>query len=178
MTKPTASSRAAALAAIGLAVCLAGCSADPTRGYSFSSTFDHTAHTVAVPIFANETYASGLEVRLTEAIIAEIQRTTPWRVVGAESAATTLQGSIEEVEMTRLSRQRNTGLVQEQALRVTVSFDWIDNRSGRTTVSRRRFSSVASFVPHHGVGEPIEIGESGAVRELARDIVAELRSDW
>jgi uncharacterized lipoprotein YmbA len=165
-------------AALGAGPLLGGCSADPARGYSFSSTFDHTVRTVAVPIFANETYASGLEVRLTEAIIAEIRRTTPWRVVGAESAATTLHGSIEEIELTRLSRQRNTGLVQEQAVQLTVNFEWIDNRTGEPTVSRRRFSSIASFVPHHGVGEPIEIAESGVVRELARDIVAELRSDW
>lgn len=157
---------------------LVACSADPTSGYSFSSTFDPTVRTIAVPIFANETYASGLEVRLTEAIIKEIQRTTPWRVVGSGSAATTLQGSIDSVEMTRLSRHRDTGLAQEQALQVTVSFAWVDNRTGRTTVSRERFASIASFVPHEGVEQPIELGESAVVRELARDIVAELRADW
>lgn len=157
---------------------MASCSADPTRGYSFNSTFDSGVRTIAVPIFANDTYASGLEVRLTEAIIKEIQRTTPWRVVGSASAATTLQGSIDDVQLIRLSRQRDTGLTQEQGLRVTVSFDWVDNRTGETTVSRQRFAAVASFIPHHGVAEPIEVGEEAAVRELARDIVAELRSDW
>lgn len=165
-------------AAGSLAGCLAGCSADPTRGYSFHTTYDARVRTVSVPIFANETYFSGLEVRLTEAIIKEIQRTTPWRVVGSENAATTLTGSIDHVEMHRLTSQRGTGLVQEQALQITVSFDWVDNRSGETTVSRRAFVATASFVPPRGVGEPIEIAESGAVRELARDIVAELRADW
>jgi hypothetical protein len=161
-----------ALAALG------GCSADATRGYSFNSTFDPSVRTISVPVFANETYSSGLEVRLTEALIKEIQRTTPWRVVGSASAATTLEGSIDDVELIRLSRQRDTGLTQEQGLRVTVSFDWIDNRTGTTTVSRQRFSSVASFVPHEGVQEPIEVGEDAVIRELARDIVAELRNDW
>lgn len=178
MTAPPPARLVAALLAAGAALLSSGCAADPTRGYSFNSTFDHTVNTIAVPIFANETYASGLEVRLTEAIITEIQRTTPWRVVGSESAATTLHGSIEDVELTRLSRQRDTGLVQEQGLRLTVSFEWVDNRTGETSVSRRDFAAIASFVPHRGVGEPIEVGERGAVRELARDIVAELRSDW
>ena len=161
-----------------LAVGLTGCSADPTRGYSFASTHDTNVHTVSVPIFANETYSSGLEVRLTEAIISEIQRATPWRVVGGANAATTLSGSIDAVEMQRLTSRRRVGLVQEQALKVTVSFDWVDNRSGQTRVSRRDFVAISSFVPHRGVGEPIEAAESAAVRELARDIVAELRSDW
>lgn len=171
---------AAALSGLCLAplAALPGCSADPTRGYSFNSTYDAQARTIAVPIFANETYSSGLEVRLTEAIIREIQRATPWRVVGSENAATTLRGSIDNVELTRLTRQRTTGLIQEEALRVTVSFDWFDNRSGKSTVTRQGFTGISTFIPHRGVGEPIEVGENAVVDELARDIVAELRADW
>ena len=161
----------------GMAV-LPGCSADPTRGYSFNSTFDGQVRTISVPIFRNETFSSGLEVSLTEAIITEIQRSTPWRVVGPTHAATTLTGSIDETTMTQLTRQRDTGLVQEQALRMTVSFDWIDNRSGQVRVSRREFTSISSFVPHRGVGDPLEVAQSAVIRELARDIVAELRADW
>jgi uncharacterized lipoprotein YmbA len=157
---------------------LGGCSTDPARGYSFNSTHDAQVRTISVPIFANETYSSGLEVRLTEAVIKEIQRATPWRVVGSANAATTLSGSIDEVDMRRLTGRRKTGLIQEQAFRVTVSFDWIDNRSGETTVSRRNFQAISTFVPHRGVGESIETAESSAIRELARDIVAELRADW
>lgn len=157
---------------------LAGCSADPTRGYSFSTTHDSRVRTISVPIFRNDTYSSGLEVALTEAIISEIQRSTPWRVVGPAHAATTLSGSIDEVNMTELTRQRSTGLIQEQALRVRVSFDWIDNRSGQVRTSREDFTSISSFVPHRGVGEPLEVAQTSVIRELARDIVAELRADW
>ena len=133
----------AVAAALGAAAVLPGCSADPTRGYSFNSTYDGQVRTISVPIFRNETYSSGLEVSLTEAIISEIQRSTPWRVVGPTHAATTLSGSIDETSMTQLSRQRETGLTQEQALRVTVSFDWTDNRSGQVRVSRREFTSIS-----------------------------------
>ncbi|MBK7404828.1 MAG: hypothetical protein IPJ41_09395 [Phycisphaerales bacterium] len=166
------------LAAGALSLGLAGCSADPTRGYSFSSTYDAQVRTIAVPIFGNETYYSGLEVQLTEAIIREIQRSTPWRVVASDTAATTLRGTIDTVDLIRLSHQRTTGLAQEQAVKLTVSFDWIDNRNGKTTVTRRGFSAISTFIPHRGVGETIEVGESAAIGELARDIVAELRSDW
>lgn len=166
------------LGALGVLGGLGGCSADPTRGYSFSSTFDNQVRTVTVPIFSNDTYYSGLEVRLTEAIITEIRRTTPWRVVESPNAATTLSGSVDDVDMTVLTNRRKTGLIQEQALQVTVSFDWVDNRTGETRVSRRGFRAISSFIPHRGVGEPIEQAESEAIGELARDIVAELRADW
>ncbi len=166
------------LAGLGGVALLSGCSADPTRGYSFNSTFDSQVRTISVPIFRNDTYSSGLEVALTEAIITEIQRSTPWRVVGPTHAATTLSGSIDKINMTQLTRQRTTGLIQEQALRVTISFDWVDNRSGQIRVSRREFTSISSFVPHRGAGEPLEVAQASAIRELARDIVAELRADW
>ncbi len=166
------------LTGLGGAGLLSGCSADPTRGYSFNSTFDSQVRTISVPIFRNDTYASGLELTLTEAIITEIQRSTPWRVVEPTHAATTLSGSIDKINMTQLTRQRTTGLIQEQALRVTISFDWVDNRSGQVRVSRREFTSISSFVPHRGAGEPLEVAQASAIRELARDIVAELRADW
>ncbi|MDQ7013952.1 MAG: LPS assembly lipoprotein LptE [Planctomycetota bacterium] len=166
------------LAGLGGVALLNGCSADPARGYSFNSTFDSQVRTISVPIFRNDTYSSGLEVALTEAIITEIQRSTPWRVVGPTHAATTLSGSIDKINMTQLTRQRTTGLIQEQALRVTISFDWVDNRSGQIRVSRREFTSISSFVPHRGAGEPLEVAQASAIRELARDIVAELRADW
>lgn len=181
MTRPSRHGAAIAAAALALAaagLAAPGCSSDPTRGYSFQSAHDTNVRTITVPIFTNETYSSGLEVRLTEAIITEIQRSTPWRVVESSSAATTLSGSIDRVELTNLTNRRGTGLTQEIALRVAVSFDWVDNRTGETRVSRRNFTAFSSFVPHRGVGEPIEQAESGVIRELARDIVAELRTDW
>lgn len=157
---------------------LGGCATDPNRGYSFASIHDRNIRTIAVPIFENNTYYSGLEVRLTEAIIKEIQRSTPWRVVRSSNAATTLSGHLTNVDVFQLSRQRETGLVQEEAVKLTVDFDWMDNRSGETLVSRRQFTALASFVPHRGVGEPIERGQDAAINALARDIVASLQSDW
>jgi hypothetical protein len=161
-----------------LALAGGGCSSDPTRGYALSPSHDRSVRTVSVPIFGNESYSSGLEVRLTRAIISEIQRSTPWRVVGPEHAATTLEGAIEGVDLQELTIRREVGLVQEQALRVTVRFDWVDNRTGLSRVSRRGFTGVTTFVPARGVGEPLEVAEDALVGQLARDIVAELRSDW
>lgn len=162
------------LAAIGAA----GCSGDPSRGYSFESTYDASVSTVGVPIFANDTFETGVELELTEALIKRVQRDTPWRVIDAERADTTLSGRVVDFGLKTLSRRRGTGLVEEQLYELTVDFTWRDNRSGQTLVERRSFQASGAFVPDRLTGERIEVGRREAVGELARDIVAELRSGW
>lgn len=166
------------LACVCVAGACMGAGCGSSRPYRLESTHDAAVRTIAVPIFDNTTYSTGIEASLTEAIVKEIQRATPWRVVRSDQAATTLRGTVVGADLGQLSRQRDTGLSQEQSVRLRVDFAWVDNRTGQTLVERRSFASEASFVPFRGVGEPLEVGEHGAIRELARDIVAELRADW
>src|SRR5262245_51231056 len=114
-----------------LLACLAGCSSDPTRGYSFTSTHPGSVRSVAVPIFDNQSFHKGIEVQLTEAIIKEIQRSTPWVVIqGSGGADTTLTGVITDTNLKNLTTSSPTGLVQEMAVEMTVDFDWRDARTG------------------------------------------------
>jgi len=156
----------------------AGCSSDPTKGYSFSSSFSTDVRTVHVPIFENPTFARGLEIELTDAIIKEIQRTTPWTVAASDSAQTQLTGKINDAQLRRLSTGRGSGLAQELAYTITVEFEWKDARNGKVLVSRKDFSASDTFIPTQGLNERIETGQHGAIQRLARDIVAELRSNW
>jgi hypothetical protein len=50
--------------------------------------------TVHVPIFQSESFRRGLGERLTEAVVKQIETTTPYRVVGAEQADSVLLGRI------------------------------------------------------------------------------------
>lgn len=169
---------AAALAA-ALVCGSAGCSSDPTRGYSFRSTYGENVRTVAIPVWDNQSFAYGLEVHLTDALIKEIQRTTPWVVTSADNAAqTTLTGAITDATLRQLTTSSATGLVQEMAVEVVVDFEWRDARSGRVLVSRRNFRAMESFVPARPTSERLELGQHAAVQEIARAIVAELRSNW
>jgi hypothetical protein len=157
------------------------CSSDPTRGYSFSSTHSAAIHSVAVPVFDNRDFQHGLEIQLTDAIIKEIQKTTPWVVIqgnNAGGADTTLSGVITSTALHNLSTSSTTGLVQEMAVEITVDFDWRDARTGRYLVSRRDFKAMEAFVPAPGSRERLEIGQHAAIQELARGIVGELRSTW
>lgn len=176
--------RALALSTVLIAafILLTACASDPSKGYVFGSTYDQGVRTVAVPIFDNTTFTPGLEQQLTEAIIRQIQTSTPWRIASRERADTVLTGVIDSAELGLLTRTRGTGLAQEQTLTLRVNFAWRDNRTGEVRVERQRFSATSTFVPSRGVGgeagERIEIGQRDAIDELAQAIVAELRADF
>lgn len=133
---------------------------------------------VAVLLFENRTYSKGLEAQLTEAVIKEIQRSTPWVVTGRDNADTVLSGVIVDTRLRAMSIGRVTGLVLEQAVEISVDFDWRSRGTGKVLISRRSFEGLGSFVPAQGTQERLELGQAVTVQELARDIVAELRSNW
>jgi len=162
----------------GLALLAGGCASDPKEGYSFDSTYREDIATISVPIFENATFEHGLEAELTDAIIKEVHRTTPWRVAPRELADSTLSGTITDAELRKLSTQDKSGLVQELAVELTVRFEWKENRTGKVLVARRNFKTAEPFVPGRGAQERLEIGQRSAVDQMARDLVAELRNAW
>jgi len=173
--------RSLLIAAVGVGLWAAGlwgCATDPSRGYSFEPTYASDVGTVSVPVFDNQTYSHGLEFQLTEALIKEIARSTPWRVVNPGEADTRLEGRIVSSELRTVTTKRGATLVQEQAVELTVDFDWVDNRTGETLASRRSFSTAETFAPAFPVQERIETGEFGSIQRMAEDIVASLRSNW
>ncbi|MEM1071421.1 MAG: LPS assembly lipoprotein LptE [Planctomycetota bacterium] len=162
-----------------LAAVLPGaCAPSPDRGYTFRATHDPSVATVAVPIFANDTLHTGLETVLTEAVIKRLQQQTPWRVTDQRSADVVLRGSISRVRLLRLSQRTGVGLVQEQGVEMSVSFDLLDNRRGGTILSRRGFAAIASFVPANPTGERIDVGYRTVAETMAADIVDELGTSW
>ena len=157
---------------------MAGCSADPHKGYSFGTGFPKDVKSVSVPVFKNTSTTPGLETMVTESVIKELQRSSGLKVTAQEGADTVLRGAITDVEMRRLSVRSGTGLIQELAYQITVDFDWKDERSGAMLTSRRKFTATDTFVPATGVGERIETGQQAAAARLARDLVGELRAGW
>jgi hypothetical protein len=170
--------RSAMVAAASVSLTLMGCASDPREGYSFAASHDRTLRSVAVPIFQNTTFARGIETELTEAIIKEIQSTTPWRVAPQGAAQSVLTGTISASTLDAFSTNRDTGYAQELNVQLTVNFAWKDARTGKVLQARNNFTATDSFIPSRPVGERIEVGERGAIQRMARDIVAVMRSEW
>lgn len=167
-----------ALALAAIPIALGACASDPTSGYAFASSYREDVSTIAVPIFENSTYDHGLGALLTDALIKEIHRSTPWRVTPADRADTTLRGVITDADLRSLRTNPTSGLVQELAYVITVSFEWQDNRTGRSLVSRKGFKGAETFVPATGAQERLEQGQAATAAQLAQEIVASLRSSW
>lgn len=170
--------RGAGLLVCGAAMVLGFGCAGSGGGYSFTPAYRQDIKTIAVPIFDNSTFSHGMELALTDALIKEVHRTTPWRVAPVGTAQTTLRGTITNWQLHQLSRERESGLGQEMAVVLTVSFEWKDNATGEVLVGRRNFRATDTFVPTQPVGERLELGEQAATERLARSIVAQLRSSW
>jgi hypothetical protein len=159
-------------------VCLSGCSSDPTRGYSATSTFPQAISSVAVPIFTTKSFVRDVEFELTDALIKEIEARTPYKVTSEQRADTIILGQIGAVELGQLSKSPRTGLSEEVIVSVTIDFQWRDMRSGKVLLERKAFAGHGLFVPSRPTGEPVELGAFAAVQQLARDVVAEMRLDW
>jgi hypothetical protein len=164
--------------AFGAGVLPAGCASDPSQGYSMKPPYREDVKTIAVPIFDNATYAHGVGVELTDAIVKEINRSTPWRVTSLENADTTLRGTVTDTDLRKLTTNSDSGLVESLAVEITVSFEWKKIESGEVLVAKRNFRGARVFVPAQGAQERLEYGRSAAIDQLARDIVGMLRSSW
>jgi hypothetical protein len=165
-------------ATLGLAWALLGCASDPTSGYTALSAFPSEVTSVSVPIFENSTYDRQVEFDLADALVKEIEATTPYKVMSSRRASTSLTGRITRVEREQISKSPRTGLGEETVLSVTVDFVWRDLRTGKVLVERKNFVTHALFTPSRPNSEPEELGRFSVVQQLARDIVDQMRGDW
>ena len=158
-------------------VCLLSVLLLPACGYTTRSTFPEQYATVAVPIFENRTFLRGLERDVTEALIKEIENSTPYKVVPRDRAQTVLEGTITGVDQDRMIRSRTGGVPLQQELTITVSFTWSDERTGDVLRGRRGFESVGQYLPPRPVGEFLQAGQHEAAQRMAQDIVAVMRDE-
>ena len=157
---------------------LAGCAADPTKGWSTASVWSDDIRTVSVGVFANATPNSGFEFEFADALIKEIEARTPYKVTAPGRADTIVTGRIQRVEHTQLSKSRVTGLSEEVTVSVTIDLSWTDLRTGETLLELESFTANSLFVPSNPTQEPIELGEFGVAQRLAHDVVTEMQTDW
>ncbi|MEE2681376.1 MAG: LptE family protein [Planctomycetota bacterium] len=156
----------------------AGCDAPSRSESGQKSVFNVDLRTIAVPVFANSTPDRKIAPNITEALIKEIQTFTPWKVTGQGQADTILRGTVTDYRLVLLSKDPTTGLANEMMVEATVSFDWVDLRTGESIVSFSGFSASALFTPSRPLQQPIDLGRFQVAQTMAREIVDTLQADW
>jgi hypothetical protein len=163
--------------AVALATALiAGC------GYTVRPPYDPNIRTVYVPPFRSRTFRRDVNLMLTEEVIKEIERRSPFKVVGKESLAdTTLAGEINFTDKNvvvenpfNLPRQLNATL--------TASVSWTDNRAKKVigdpimNNGAMTVTTIYNFFPE--VGETSEAAFLRSCQSMAKEIVGAMEQKW
>lgn len=149
--------------------------------------------TVHVPIARNQTFRHDLGVRLTDALVQEIERRTPYKVVSSPAADSVLQCNVVNESKSVLTETENDDPRALDAA-ITVGATWT-SRDGRSllqnSVATARdpatgallpgseqigFSQSIRFVPE--AGQTIDTATQEAIERLARRIVSQMESRW
>lgn len=147
-------------------------------GYRHGELYPEGVRTIAVPVFDNRSFYRGVEFELTEALVKQIELRTPYKVTGADAADTILLGTITGVSQRRTSRIRDGGVPQDMEVRVTVDFDWKNQRSGDTLTRRKGLVAAGRYIPTRPVGETLQTAEHDAVQRMTEQIIASMGADW
>jgi len=145
-------------------------------GYHWSSLYREDIQTVAIPIFSTKDFRRGVEFRLTEAVVKQLELHAPYKVVPKERADTILEGQVTSVRVGTLSRDFQTNLPREQEVVITVDLTWKDLRTGKILLQRHGLQQEGVFHPPLGEGE--FAGTQQAIERFALVIVQEMQADW
>ena len=160
--------------------------APPGCGYSIRPPYDTRIQTVYVPIFRSYTFREDMNLKLTECVIKEIERRTPYKVVGSpEGADTTLSGIINFVDKNVLVENPNN-LPRHLLATVFATVTWEDNRprpdkdkdkdKDKTPPPSSVVSENVSFYPE--LGETASLAYQKAFDRMARQIVSMMEQPW
>jgi hypothetical protein len=167
------------IASVGLSIAV-GCS-----GYRFgtSSLFRQDIRTVHVPIVRSDSFRPELGVRLTEAIQKKIEDRTPFKIVDASRADSTLVCRIHFDNKRVLTETKND---DPRALRLTMAAEvnWTD-RIGNVLMQNRflppgetafYFTERSDFVPE--AGQSVTTSQQRAIDDMADHIVDQMEMRW
>jgi len=153
---------------------------NPTQGYTLRSQYPTNVRTVSVPMWTRgrEVYRRGLEMRLTEALVKQIEHDTPYKVTKSVRADTQLKGTIDRVTQQVLTINPDDGLPREIEVMLEVSFRWTDLRTGKVLRERKGFRVAGTYVPSGPFREDFFHGSEDTINRLARRIVEQMQADW
>ena len=167
-----------------LSMVLCGCGYSQSGGesnklegsYHWNSLYREDIQTVAVPFCSTKDFRRGIEFRLTEAVIKQLEAHAPYKVVPKERADTILEGQVVSVHLGTISKDFQTNLPREQEVVITVDLTWKDLRTGKILLQRKNLQQDAVYYPQLGEGE--FVGAQQAIERFALTIVQELQADW
>ena len=183
---PVGNARAIRSLVTVFALALIGClTAGGCASYRFgaASMFRPGIQTIYVPIVRNDTFRHDLGVRLSEALVKEIELRTPYKVVCDPNADSTLNCRVVN-ETKRVLTEKDTDDPRALDAAISVQAMWTSRGgellmqnsivpSGVLTIA---FGQSARFVPE--AGQSIDTATQDAIAKLAQRIVSQMEMRW
>ncbi|HEV2464371.1 MAG TPA: LptE family protein [Acidobacteriaceae bacterium] len=135
-----------------------------------------TVHTLAVPVFKNNTQSYHTEVAFTQATVQELSSRTPYRIVtGSTNADAILEGAITGFQVSPLTYNSQTGQSSSFLITIHARVKLVDRNNkvlyeNPSYLFRQQYETtqdLASFIQE----------DNPAVQRLARDFAQSVVSD-
>lgn len=168
------------LVGLSLVCLMSGCA---SYQFGAAALYPSGIRTVHIPIVRNESFRHDLGPQLTDALVREVERRTPYKVVSNPGADSTLRCNISaqsKVVLTETSSDDPRALDSA----ITVGASWT-SRDGRRLMQNSvatletdstGFSQSVRYVPE--AGQSIDTANQDAIDQLARRIVSQMESRW
>ena len=159
---------------LGLAALAPGCN---VTGYSIRAPYDTKIKTVYVPVFKSITFRRDVNLQLTELVIKEIERRTPYKVVGTpEDADSTLEGTVNFSDKNVIV-ENPFNLPRQLTSTVIVMATWTDNKAEKKeNPNPAVIAETFNFYPE--IGETSEAAFYRTCEKLATQIVNMMEEPW
>jgi hypothetical protein len=147
------------------------------------SLYPSEVHTVYVPLVESNSLRRDLGERLTEAIVKEIEQTTPYKVVSSGRADSVLTARLVS-EGKRVLVPSLTGNAEEIQASMNVQVSWVD-RHGRQLRDNKivplpseitNVTGTSNLVPE--VGQSVATAQQEAICRVAQQIVGLMEKPW
>ncbi|MCY2932834.1 MAG: LPS assembly lipoprotein LptE [Planctomycetota bacterium] len=148
-------------------------------GYSVRPPYNREIQTVYVPIFRSLTFRRDLNLMLTEAVAKEIEKRTPYKVVGTpEGADSSLIGEVTFADK-NLVVENPQNLPRQLSADLVVNMRWTDNRhpSGDPKdVGTVTLRETVTFSPEFG--DTTMSAYQKACQKMAEQIASMMEQPW
>jgi hypothetical protein len=136
-------------------------------GYHIGPVTKTSFHSIAVPMFRNETLIPQLEAQTSNAIIRRLQQDGSLQIESRSRADVVLVGTVERYDRIALrSLHSDTGVPREFRIAITVRVEALDRRTGETVLKPTEVEGTSDVF----IGEDQTSAEYQALPLVADDI--------
>lgn len=147
-------------------------------GYHLGNQFlyNSSIRSVSVIMFESDSDRRFLGQRLTEAVVKEVELSTPLTITDPQIADSFIRGRLIR-DVKRVAGENVNDEPRTLQVAWVVEVDWVD-RAGVPLLQRRsiRIRRDADFVPEGG--QSISTAQQRIIEQVARDVVSQMQSPW